>query len=124
MKKGRCPTLCEIDDQRGVGQSSQLWQVNVLLGLQLRSGFPASRESMTTDLIHSVRKTSMIRPSDYLTKLPENERVLVSPRREPKAFIAETYGWLMGKPGICISVLAPGGLNFCFILKALPKSTS
>jgi thiamine pyrophosphate-dependent acetolactate synthase large subunit-like protein len=101
---------------------SQLWQVNALSGFCSDRDFLASRESMTIILIHADRKTSMIRPSDYLTKLPENERVLVSPRREPKAFIAETYGRLMGKPGICISVLAPGVLNFCFISKALPRA--
>ena len=33
----------------------------------------------------------------------------------PGAFKAATYGRLTGKPGICISVLGPGMLNFCFI---------
>jgi hypothetical protein len=116
--------LSQIENQRGVGQLSRLWQVDALFGLELSSGFPGLLESMTMVLIHSDRKTSMIRRSDYLTKLPENERISVSPCREPKAFIAETYGRLMGRPGICISVLAPGVLNFCFISKALPLAAS
>ena len=33
----------------------------------------------------------------------------------PGAFKAATYGRLAGKPGICISALGPGMLNFCFI---------
>jgi thiamine pyrophosphate-dependent acetolactate synthase large subunit-like protein len=32
-------------------------------------------------------------------------------------FVAETYGRLTGKPGIYISTLGPGTLNFCFISK-------
>jgi hypothetical protein len=71
--------LSQIENQRGVGQLSRLWQVDALFGLELRSGFPALLESMTMVLIHSDRKTSMIRRSDYLTKLPENERISVSP---------------------------------------------
>jgi acetolactate synthase-1/2/3 large subunit len=36
---------------------------------------------------------------------------------EPGAFKAATYGRLTGKPGVCISALGPGMLNFCFISK-------
>src|SRR4029450_8430588 len=36
----------------------------------------------------------------------------------PTAFVAETYGWLQGRPAICISALGPGAFNFCFISKA------
>jgi hypothetical protein len=35
----------------------------------------------------------------------------------PSAFVAATYGRLTGNPGICISALGPGMLNFCFISK-------
>ena len=36
----------------------------------------------------------------------------------PTAFVAETYGWLQGRPAVCISALGPGAFNFCFISKA------
>jgi hypothetical protein len=36
----------------------------------------------------------------------------------PTAFVAETYGWLAGRPAVCISALGPGAFNFCFISKA------
>ena len=35
------------------------------------------------------------------------------------AFVAETYGWLKGRPAVCISALGPGAFNFCFISKPL-----
>jgi acetolactate synthase-1/2/3 large subunit len=38
---------------------------------------------------------------------------------QPAAFMAVTYGRLTGKPGVCISTLGPGVLNFCFISKVL-----
>jgi len=38
---------------------------------------------------------------------------------QPAAFVAATYGRLTGKPGVCISALGPGVLNFCFISKVL-----
>ena len=34
---------------------------------------------------------------------------------QPGAFRAATYGRLTGKPGIFISALGPGMLNFCFL---------
>lgn len=44
---------------------------------------------------------------------------LCSTRRgRPTAFVAETYGRLMGEPGVCISALGPGMLSFCFIARA------
>ena len=43
----------------------------------------------------------------------------VTQREQPGAFMAATYGWLTGKPGVCISALGPGAQNFCFISKVL-----
>ena len=37
----------------------------------------------------------------------------------PTAFVAETYGWLTGRPAVCISALGPGAFNFCFISKSV-----
>ena len=37
----------------------------------------------------------------------------------PTAFVAETYGWLTGRPAVCISALGPGSFNFCFISSTL-----
>ncbi len=45
----------------------------------------------------------------------------LSPTRheQPPGLVAATYGRLSGKPGVCISALGPGMLNFCFISKGL-----
>lgn len=48
------------------------------------------------------------------------EKELSSTRHEqPPGLVAATYGRLSGKPGVCISALGPGMLNFCFISKGL-----
>ena len=44
---------------------------------------------------------------------------IVTRHEQPTAFVAATYGRLTGKPGVYISTLGPGVLNFCFISKVL-----
>jgi acetolactate synthase-1/2/3 large subunit len=69
----------------------------------------------------------MTKGSDLLAAALENESVeknvdvveSLHGSKRPAGFVAETYGRLTGKPGICISTLGPGTLNFCFISKAL-----
>jgi thiamine pyrophosphate-dependent enzyme len=80
------------------------------------------------------RGTPMTKGSDLLLARLEREDVeenvvesLRGSKREPivtryewpTGFVAETYGRLTGKPGICISAPGPGTLNFCFISKVL-----
>ena len=49
-----------------------------------------------------------------------SETELAATRNEqPAGLVAATYGRLSGKPGVCISALGPGMLNFCFISKGL-----
>ena len=49
-----------------------------------------------------------------------SEKQVATTRNEQAAgLVAATYGRLSGKPGVCISVLGPGMLNFCFISKGL-----
>ncbi len=57
---------------------------------------------------------------DRITGTSGKENPNVVELLHPGAFKAATYGRLTGKPGICISVLGPGMLNFCFISRVIP----
>jgi hypothetical protein len=46
--------------------------------------------------------------------------LIVTRHDQPAAFVAATFGRLTGKPGVCISTLGPGMLNFCFISSCVP----
>ena len=64
--------------------------------------------------------TNVIHNLDVVESPHGSKVELIMARREqPAAFMAETYGRLTGKPGVCISTLGPGMLNFCFISKVL-----
>jgi hypothetical protein len=65
------------------------------------------------------RGTPTVTGSDRIVAALENEGVERTRHEQPTAFMAPTYGWLTGKPGVCISSLGPGTLNFCFISKVL-----
>ena len=52
---------------------------------------------------------------DRISGMSEEKDPDVIRSLRPGAFRAATYGRLTGKPGICISALGPGMLNFCFI---------
>ncbi len=39
-------------------------------------------------------------------------KLVVTRHEQPAAFMAATYGWLTGKPGVCLNTLGPGALNF------------
>ena len=56
-----------------------------------------------------------MRASIEFLEFPVKKNPNVVELLRPGAFKAATYGRLTGKPGICISVLGPGMLNFCFI---------
>src|SRR3954453_9324697 len=50
---------------------------------------------------------------DVVESLRTSKIELVLPRHEqPAAFMAATHGRLTGRPGVCISTLGPGALNF------------
>ncbi|MBV8097325.1 MAG: acetolactate synthase large subunit, partial [Acetobacteraceae bacterium] len=50
---------------------------------------------------------------DVVDSLRKSRIALVLTRHEqPAAFMAATYGRLTGKPGVCLSTLGPGALNF------------
>ena len=65
------------------------------------------------------RGTPTVTGSDRIVAALENEGVERTRHEQPTAFMAPTYGWLTGKPGVCISTLGPGTLDFCFISKVL-----
>ena len=67
-----------------------------------------------------IQTNTTIHNLDVVESLHDSKSELVVPRHEqPAAFVAATYGRLTGKPGVCISTLGPGVLNFCFISKVL-----
>src|SRR5579864_3197560 len=39
--------------------------------------------------------------------------LVLTRHEQAAAFMAATYGRLTGKPGVCLSTLGPGALNFC-----------
>src|SRR5271155_1962703 len=50
---------------------------------------------------------------DVVDSLRRSKIKLVLTRHEqPAAFMAATYGRLTGRPGVCLSTLGPGALNF------------
>src|SRR6202521_2020043 len=50
---------------------------------------------------------------DIVKSLRNPQTQLISPRHEQAAaFMAATYGRLTGRPGVCITTLGPGALNF------------
>jgi acetolactate synthase I/II/III large subunit len=50
---------------------------------------------------------------DVVESLRTSKIKLILPRHEQAAaFMAATHGRLTGKPGVCISTLGPGALNF------------
>ena len=50
------------------------------------------------DVVESLRKSSI--------------KLIITRHEQAAAFMAATYGRLTGKPGVCISTLGPGALNF------------
>src|SRR6201986_4719539 len=50
------------------------------------------------DIVESIRKSSI--------------ELVLTRHEQAAAFMAATYGRLTGKPGVCISTLGPGALNF------------
>ena len=50
------------------------------------------------DVVESIRKSSI--------------QLVITRHEQAAAFMAATYGRLTGKPGVCISTLGPGALNF------------
>src|SRR5262252_1471040 len=84
-----------------------------------------------------MREADMVKGSDLLVKALENEGVervfgvpgeenldvveslrtssielVVTRHEQAAAFMAATYGRLTGHPGVCMSTLGPGALNF------------
>jgi thiamine pyrophosphate-dependent acetolactate synthase large subunit-like protein len=56
---------------------------------------------------------------DSVEPHPGSKHKLCHSRSErASAFVAETYGWLTGNPGVFISALGPGAFSFCFVSKA------
>src|ERR1700726_2462692 len=50
---------------------------------------------------------------DVLDSLRSSKiKFVVARHEQPAAFMAATYGRLTGKPGVCLSTLGPGALNF------------
>jgi Thiamine pyrophosphate enzyme, N-terminal TPP binding domain len=93
-------------------------------------------EPIWTSQLATTKIKKMSKRSDPLIAAPENECVerifghpveknldgvesLHGSKVEQAPFMAVTYGRLTGKPGVCISTLGPGTLNFCFISKVL-----
>ncbi len=75
-------------------------------------------------MIHAkmIQTNTTIHNLDVVESLHGSKSELVVTRHEqPAAFVAVTYGRLTGKPGVCISTLGPGVLNFCFISKVLSR---
>ena len=73
-------------------------------------------------MVHTkmIQPTTTIHHLDVVESLRGSKSELfVTQYEQPAAFTAATYGRLTGKPGVCISTLGPGMLNFCFISKVL-----
>src|SRR5215468_4814535 len=64
-------------------------------GVQQIFGVPGEEN---LDLVEALRRSSI--------------KLVVTRHEQPAAFMAATHGRLTGKPGVCLSTLGPGALNF------------